>query len=158
MVTEKFAAMCKENGVDGVILPDVPLEEALTIVDVMREAGLRTCLLVAPTTPAGRREAIARLCDGFVYYLSVSGITGERKRAANLAENVAALKKVSQVPVCVGFGISSAEQVREVTAVGANGAIVGSAVIRRIEFAKESVEKQAEAVRKLVAELAGGLG
>jgi len=146
--------------VDGVILPDVPLEEAPAIVDAMREAGLRTCLLVAPTTPAGRREAIARLCDGFVYYLSVSGITGERKAMpVNLGENVAALKKVSQAPICVGFGISTAEQVREVVGVGANGAIVGSAVIRRIsEFANAGVEKQAEAVRKLVADLAGGLG
>jgi tryptophan synthase alpha chain len=160
--TEDFARMCVANGLDGVILPDVPLEEAPAIVDVMREAGLRTSLLVAPTTEVGRREAIARLCDAFVYYLSVSGITGERKSLpADIGPNVAALRRVTTTPICVGFGISTPEQVRQVThgqGGGADGAIVGSAVIRRItEKEGMGVNSQVAAVEAFVAELATGL-
>jgi tryptophan synthase alpha chain len=158
--TEEFARMCAQDGLDGVILPDIPLEEAPAIVDVMREAGLRTSLLIAPTTVPGRRQAIARLCDAFAYYLSVSGITGERKTLpADIGPNVAALRPVCTVPICVGFGISTAAQVREVVrGAGADGAIVGSAVIRRVaEKAGKPVGEQAEAVRGLVAELATGL-
>jgi tryptophan synthase alpha chain len=156
--TREFAAMCAGNGLDGIILPDIPLEEAPGIVDAIRDAGLRSSLLVAPTTPAGRREAIARLCDGFIYYLSVSGITGERKALpADIGPNVAALREVTQSPICVGFGISTPEQVREVTQI-ADGAIVGSALIRRIaEHAKGSAAQQAQAVKGFVENLATGL-
>lgn len=156
--THEFARLCADNGLDGIILPDVPLEEAMGIVEVIRAAGLRTSLLVAPTTPPERREAIARLCDGFVYYLSVSGITGERKALpAEVSPNVAALRKVTVAPICVGFGISTASQVREVTAV-ADGAIVGSAVIRRIgENSSASQDQLRSAVRSFIAELATGV-
>jgi len=158
--TREFAMSCAENELDGVILPDIPLEEAPAIVDVMREVGLRTSLLVAPTTAPGRREAIARLCDGFVYYLSVSGITGERKELSpDIAPNIELLRANCTVPICVGFGISTPAQVREVThSAGADGAIVGSALIRRIaKNASEPLSKQADAVRAFVAELASGL-
>ena len=139
------------------MLPDVPLEEAPAIVDTVREAGLRSALLVAPTSPASRRAAIGRLCDGFVYYLSVSGITGERKSLpVDIGPNVAELRGVTEVPICVGFGISTAEQVREVTAF-ADGAIVGSALIRKLSQAGANVSEQAEAVRACVADLARGL-
>jgi tryptophan synthase alpha chain len=158
--TQDFALLCAQQGLDGVILPDIPLEEAPAIVDVMRDAGLRTSLLVAPTTAPGRRQAIARLCNAFVYYLSVSGITGERKSLpTDIGPNVAALREACQVPICVGFGISTAAQVREVTrGAGADGAIVGSAVIRRLtECAGRPVAEQGEAVRGFVADLAMGL-
>ena len=79
--TREFAQLCRANDLDGVVLPDVPLEEAPGVVAAFHEAGLRTCLLVAPTTPSDRRAAIARLCDGFVYYLSVSGITQESEKS-----------------------------------------------------------------------------
>ncbi len=153
----EFAAACRASGVDGLILPDVPLEEAPAIAQVLREADLRTTLLVAPTTPAARRAEIARLCDGFIYYLSVSGITGERRELpTDIAPNVAALRALARTPVCVGFGISTAEQVRQVTKV-ADGAIVGSAVIRRIGAAGGGAAEQARAVREIVGELARGL-
>ncbi|HVS70225.1 MAG TPA: tryptophan synthase subunit alpha [Phycisphaerae bacterium] len=156
--TERFARQCAQAGADGLILPDVPLEEAPAIVAVLRENNLRTALLVAPTTPPERRAAIARLCDGFIYYLSVSGITGERKALpADIAPNVADLRRATDAPICVGFGISTAEQVREVTRV-ADGAIVGSALIRRLaDKVEASPAEQAEAVRGFVAELATGL-
>ena len=156
--TEEFAKLCAENGVDGLILPDIPLEEAPAIVDAVREAGLRSTLLVAPTSPAERRAAIARLCDGFVYYLSVSGITGERRALpADVGPNVAELRKVTQVPICVGFGISTAEQVREVTRV-ADGAIVGSALIRRLtSVVDRPIAEQSAAAGNFIKELAAGL-
>ena len=156
--TEEFAKLCADNGVDGLILPDIPLEEAPAIVDAVREAGLRSTLLVAPTSPAARRAAIARLCDGFVYYLSVSGITGERKALpADVGPNVAELRKVTQVPICVGFGISTAEQVREATQV-ADGAIVGSALIRRLTgVVDRPVAEQTAAAANFIKELAAGL-
>ena len=158
MGTQAFAQACAEHEIDGLILPDVALEEAVAVVDAVREAGLRSSLLVAPTSPPARRAAIARLCDGFVYYLSVSGITGERKALPlDIAPNVAELKKVTQVPICVGFGIATAEQVREVTRV-ADGAIVGSALIRRLTAAADQgVAGQVKATREFVAELAKGL-
>jgi tryptophan synthase alpha chain len=155
--TAEFAKACAAHGVDGLVLPDVPLEEAPAIVDSVREAGLRSALLVAPTSPASRRAAIGRLCDGFVYYLSVSGITGERKSLPlDIGPNVAALREITHTPICVGFGISTAAQVREVVAF-ADGAIVGSAVIRRLSEAGATLAEQSEAVRACVAELAQGL-
>ncbi|HUO08535.1 MAG TPA: tryptophan synthase subunit alpha [Phycisphaerae bacterium] len=156
--TSEFSKACADHGVDGLILPDVPLEEAPAIVDAVREAGLRSTLLVAPTSPAARRAAIARLCDGFVYYLSVSGITGERKALpADIAPNVAELRKVTNVPICVGFGISTAEQVREVTRV-ADGAIVGSALIRRLaEVEDHPIADQCKAAGSFIKEIAAGL-
>ncbi len=156
--TREFAKLCRDNDLDGVVLPDVPLEEAAGVAAAVQEAGLRTCLLVAPTTPPDRRAAIARLCDGFVYYLSVSGITGERKALpVDIAPNVMALRKVTKIPICVGFGVSTADHVREVTRV-ADGAIVGSAVIRKLrEVASNPIAKQCETLGALLRELAMGL-
>jgi tryptophan synthase alpha chain len=161
--TEEFAKACVSNGVDGLVLPDIPLEEAPEVVDACQDAGLKTSLLVAPTTPEARRAAIARMCNGFVYYLSVSGITGERKELPpDIVENVQALRAATQTPICVGFGISTPSQVRQVVrdegGAGADGAIVGSAIIRRITdtLAKNPAQVEA-AVETLVRELAGGL-
>ena len=99
----------------------------------MRAAGLDTVLLIAPTTSPQRRSEIASLCSGFVYYLSVSGITGERTQLpADLRDNVMGLKKVTDRPVCVGFGINKPEQVKQLAEV-ADGAIVGSALVRRMK-------------------------
>ena len=130
--TVRFAQACQQAGLDGVVLPDLPLEEAPAVVAAMHQAGLRSILLIAPGTDPERRAKIAQLCDGFVYYLSVAGITGERAELPpDIAQNVAALRQLTTVPVCVGFGISTPEHVRQVVAL-ADGAIVGSALIRQI--------------------------
>lgn len=156
--TATFAQACAHHGVDGLVLPDLPLEEAPAVVDICHEAGLRTSLLVAPGSPGDRRAAIARLCDAFVYYLSVAGITGERKELpADIAPNVTALRDVTSTPICVGFGISTAEQVRQVTRV-ADGAIVGSALVRQVtEHLPETPERLAGAVESFVQSLCAGL-
>ena len=130
---ERFAATMKESGFDGLILPDLPPPEAESIVKTVQAAGLDTILLVAPTTSPARRKEIGRLSSGFIYYLSVAGITGERTQLPpNLAAGVADMKTHTDHPVCVGFGISTAEHMSQLAKV-ADGAIVGSAIVRRMQ-------------------------
>jgi tryptophan synthase alpha chain len=132
-----------------VILPDLPPPEAQGVCDQVRAAGLDAILLVAPTTPPQRRAQIAAMCSGFVYYLSVAGTTGERPQLpADLRENVRQLKSLTDRPVCVGFGISRAEHVKHLSGL-ADGAIVGSAVVRRI---KQHASQSAEAIAQAVAD------
>ena len=131
--SERFYADARAAGFNGLILPDIPLPEAAAACDQVRAAGLDTVLLVAPTTPPDRRRDIARQCSGFIYYLSVSGITGERDRLPpDLESNLCQLREVSSVPVCVGFGISKPEHVAQLAPV-ADGAIVGSALVKRLK-------------------------
>ena len=130
---DRFAATMKEAGFDGLILPDLPPPEAEAICEKVRAAGLDTILLVAPTTSPQRRKEIARLTSGFIYYLSITGITGERNDLPReLADGVKNMKSLSDRPVCVGFGISNAKHVQQLQGV-ADGAIVGSGVVRRMQ-------------------------
>ena len=143
----RFLKDMKAAGFDGLILPDLPPPEAQRVCDAVQAAGLDTILLVAPSTTAERRKEIARLSSGFIYYLSVAGITGERDRLpADLERNVAELKSLTDRPVCVGFGIHKAEQVAEL-AKFADGAIVGSAIVTRM---KQHAPQGADAIAKAV--------
>ncbi|MBN1513982.1 MAG: tryptophan synthase subunit alpha [Phycisphaerae bacterium] len=152
----EFAQRCAESGFDGLIVPDIPLEESPEVLDAAHKAGLRCIMLVAPTTPDARREQIARASEGFVYQVAVRGITGERDALPDdIAEFVRALRAVSRLPVCVGFGIGTPQQVRAVCDV-ADGAIVGTAVVRRISEAIDaghSPDAIAESVTQFVDEL-----
>ncbi len=104
---DRFLNDAREAGFDGLIVPDLPPPEAQSVCGKVRAAGLDTVLLIAPTTASDRRKEIADLCSGFVYYLSVAGITGARDSLpADLKENVRRIKQISHVPVCVGFGVS----------------------------------------------------
>jgi tryptophan synthase alpha chain len=146
---EKFAADAKTAGFNGILMPDLPPPEAEKVCRLMWAAGLETVLLVAPTTSPDRRAEIARLSTGFVYYLSVAGVTGERAQLpADLPANIAALKKMTDVPICVGFGISTAEHVRQLGEL-ADGAIVGSAMVKRM---KQHVSEGPEAIAAAVGE------
>lgn len=128
----RFFADAKASGLDGLILPDLPLPEADAICQQVRSAGLDTVLLVAPTTPADRRKEIAQRCSGFVYYMSISGITGQRDSLPpDLQKNLQEMRALTQTPVCVGFGISTAEHVSQLQGL-ADGAIVGSALVKEI--------------------------
>ena len=130
---EKFVAEAKKSGFDGLILPDLPPPEAQRVCDTVRAGGLDTTLLIAPTTTPQRRKEIAALSSGFIYYLSVSGITGERDQLpADLSENVKQIKNLTDKPVCVGFGIHRPAQVAQLAGV-ADGAIVGSAFVKRMQ-------------------------
>jgi tryptophan synthase alpha chain len=147
--TARFFADARAAGFDGLILPDLPPPEAQSVCKQIRAAGLDTILLVAPTTAPQRKLEIARLCSGFVYYLSVSGITGERDALpADLAANVRELKAAANLPVCVGFGIHNRRQIAELAKV-ADGAVIGSAIVRRM---KESADGGPAVIASVVGE------
>ena len=129
----RFVKTARDAGFDGLILPDLPPPEAQNICDEVRAGGLETILLVAPTTTPRRRKEIAELSSGFVYYLSVSGITGERDELpADLAGNVRELKGLTDRPVCVGFGISQPKHIAQLQG-RADGAIIGSAFVKQMK-------------------------
>ena len=151
---ERFITDAKTAGFDALILPDLPPPEAQSICQKIRDGGLDTVLLVAPTTTPERRKEIAALSTGFIYYLSISGITGERdKLPADLASNVKAIRQLTDKPVCVGFGISKREHVQQLSGV-ADGVIVGSAFVKRItQHASEGPAAIAKALSAYCREL-----
>ncbi len=129
---DRYVERCRAAGFDGLIVADLSLEEAPSVAERISRAGLRLAMLAAPTSSWQRRERIAQISTGFLYYVSVTGVTGERDRLPDdLVDNVKRLREVGGLPVCVGFGISTPQHVRTVCTV-ADGAIVGSAIIRRI--------------------------
>lgn len=150
----RFVSDARAAGLDGLILPDLPPPEAQRVCDDVRSGGLETVLLIAPSTTPERRREIAALSSGFIYYLSVAGITGERDQLPeNLASNVLQIKEMTDRPVCVGFGISKPRHVAQLAGV-ADGAIVGSAVVRRMKaHSSESPQEIAKAIAELVGEL-----
>jgi len=130
---KKFATDAEAAGFDGLIIPDLPPPEAGKTCALIKAAGLDTVMLVSPTTTPERRRLIAQLSSGFIYYLSVSGITGERdKLPEDMEQNVRELKSLTKTPVCVGFGIHKPEHVKQLSAIS-DGAIVGSAFVRRMQ-------------------------
>lgn len=155
-----FVRRAAESGFDGLIVPDVPHEEAGDLTGAAAGEGLRHVMLVAPTTPSRRAEQIARCSTGFVYQVAVRGITGERdKLPDDLRARVEFLRTVGDKPVCVGFGISNAAHVRQVCA-AADGAIVGSAIVRRITEAIDAGKPHGviiDAITAFVDELAEGV-
>ncbi|MEI8011597.1 MAG: tryptophan synthase subunit alpha [Candidatus Omnitrophota bacterium] len=127
-----FVDEAHDAGVDGVIIPDLPAEEADILRAEALEKGLATVFFVAPTTPVSRMKAIASVSTGFIYYVSVAGVTGGQGAMADeIARRIALVKKVTDKPVCVGFGVSTPAQARDM-ARGADGVIVGSALVRMI--------------------------
>jgi len=152
-----YVRRASDAGLSGLIVPDLPIEEAPELAGLLDKANMAFVPLVAPTTPPDRRSRIAAAATGFVYYQSALGITGERDRLpAELSEGVLTLKKNCNKSVCVGFGISRPEQVRKVVEV-ADGAIVGSAVVRRIRQAHDEGKDIVESISRFITELAGGL-
>jgi tryptophan synthase alpha chain len=130
---ERFVAQAKAAGFSGAIVPDLPVDEADDLARVAATADFKLVLLVTPTTPQERARRIARLSTGFLYCVSVVGITGERRALpADLHAQLHWLRTVTDLPLCVGFGISQPEHVRLLRE-PADGIIVGSALVRRLE-------------------------
>lgn len=129
------AAFCREAveaGVDGLIVPDMPPEEAGPLRPAADESGLRLIFLLAPTSTAARRAAVARAAGGFVYYVSLTGITGAKLTdLGDVERNVMRIKQVSALPVAVGFGVATPEDAAKVARL-ADGVIVGSAIVKAI--------------------------
>jgi tryptophan synthase alpha chain len=129
---ERFVQDAKAAGVSGAIVPDLLVDEAEKFSAVCKAADFNLIQLVTPTTPRERALRIANSSSGFLYYVSIAGITGERTQLpADLVENVAWLKSQTKLPICIGFGISSAEHVKLLKPVS-DGLIVGSAIVRRV--------------------------
>jgi tryptophan synthase alpha chain len=135
---DRFLREASRAGVDGLIVPDLPVEESPGLARRATAFDLRLIQLVTPTTPRDRAVQIARSTTGFLYYVSVAGITGERTSLPpELAENVAWLRTQTELPVCIGFGISAPDHIRALASV-ADGLIVGSALVRRLAEAQET--------------------
>ena len=155
---ERFAAELTAAGVSGLIVPDLPLEEADGVREACDGAGLALVPLIAPTTPDDRLEAIASRARGFLYTVAVTGITGERAGVdASLAGVLARARAHSPVPVAVGFGISTPEHAAAAVAAGAEGVIVGSRLVRAATEAVAAGADPARAGHDLVAPLAAAL-
>jgi tryptophan synthase alpha chain len=152
---ERFADALVNAGASGLIVPDLPLEEAPDLLRVCDERGLALVPLVAPTTPDERLARIGSRARGFVYTVSLTGTTGERAGldGSPLRDLVARTATRTDVPVAVGFGISTPEQAAAAAAAGADGVIVGSRLVR----AAGEAEDPPRAVRDLVGELSGAL-
>jgi tryptophan synthase alpha chain len=144
------------RGIDGCLLIDLSVEEAEPYVGAMRTAGLDTVFLAAPTSTQRRMELVAKYSTGFIYLVSRTGVTGERTTVSDaVAPLVSAMRKVTELPLAVGFGISNADQVRTVGAL-ADGVVVGTAVVRVVEQNAASPDLPAQ-LEALARELASGL-
>ncbi len=150
---EEFVSRASAAGFDGLIVPDLPLEEADGVREATSHQGLSLSFLISPTTPAKRAASLARASAGFVYLMARVGITGERRDMPDISPMVRTIREASDLPIACGFGISTAEHVAAVVR-EADAAIVGSALVRRLEQSQDAASE----ARRFVEELAQGLG
>lgn len=130
---ESFLQQISKAGVSGLVVPDLPLEEAEVLLKPAQELGIDVVLLVAPTSSAERIEAIAKKSQGFIYLVSVTGVTGMRSQIEGRVQDLLKqMRNVTNKPIGVGFGISQPEQAHQVKQWGADAAIVGSAFVKRL--------------------------
>jgi tryptophan synthase alpha chain len=135
-------------GVKGLVVPDLPLEESTTLLEPASLMGIEVIMLVAPTSPPDRMKAIAASAQGFVYLVSVTGVTGMREgMGSNVAGILNQLRGLTDKPIAVGFGISDSVQAKQIKELGADGVIVGSAMVKKL--AAEGVESIEQFCRDL---------
>lgn len=153
MGLEPFVERAAQAGADGVLVADLPLEEAAGLGRLAESHGLSLVLLAAPTTPASRLEAIGAATRGFLYFVSVTGVTGARAELPeDLPAKLAAARAATKVPVAVGFGVSTPEQVRALAA-HADAVVVGSALVDALHRGAGDVRPALDLVRRLAAAL-----
>lgn len=152
---ESFVRRCSRAGVDGVLVSDLPVEEADSLVKLCRKYGVDMVFLIAPTTTGERLKKILKKASGFIYLVSILGTTGTREslQEETIEKTGWALKHIKSLPLAVGFGISKPEHVRAIVEAGAQGVVVGSAFVRLV--GEKGVEARAE-IEKLAGELKGG--
>jgi tryptophan synthase alpha chain len=155
----QFIAEAQAAGLSGAVVPDLPVEEAGELAKLASDCDFKLILLVTPTTSPQRAEKVVQACSGFVYVVSVVGITGERDRMpVDLRDQIARLRGMTDLPLCVGFGVSRPEHVRGLKDL-ADGVIVGSALVKKLDGAG-STDGRAKALRdveSLVKELSAAL-
>ena len=147
--SEKFISTCEEVGIDGIILPDVPYEEKEDFQPICKAHGVDLISLIAPTSE-NRVGMIAKEADGFIYLVSSLGVTGERSKiTTDLSDIVSHIRSVTDVPVAIGFGISTPEQAAEMAKIS-DGAIVGSAIVKIVEeYGKDAPSHVGEYVKRM---------
>lgn len=154
---QNYVERAKEVGVDGLLTLDLPPEEAEELLEASKELAMRNIFIVAPTTPKSRIPVITKAASGFIYYVSREGVTGERDDlAGDLVERVEAIREHTDLPVVVGFGISNADQVKEV-AKASDGVVVGSALVNCISRNLTDPHLAVKQIGEKAAELAEGL-
>lgn len=153
---EVFLDKVAVAGVRGLVVPDLPLEEAANLLDPADARGIEVTLLIAPTSPIERIEAIARQSRGFIYLVSVTGVTGTRASVATRVEGLLdSIRSVTDKPIGVGFGISGPEQALQVKKWGADAVIVGSAIVKRL--AENSPEEGLQSIERFCRDLKSAL-
>ena len=145
---EEFCGACSKSGIDGLIVPDLPAEEGAVLEAITRKRNLNLIYLLAPTSNGERVRFVAERSRGFIYLVSITGITGARDRLpADLAAFVARVRQMTTQPLCIGFGISTPQQARQVARI-ADGVILGSRIIQLME-ADESMAEVVDFVKEL---------
>jgi len=153
---EQFINAAAEAGVDGLLALDLPPEEADEYQTLMEHAGLASIWLIAPTTPENRIQSIAQRGTGFIYYISREGVTGMRNNVSgSLGQRIGLIREYTDLPIAVGFGVSSPEQVRQVAA-ECDAVVVGSAIVNQIDEHGNTPELTAR-VGAFVSSLTSGL-
>jgi len=155
---EDYVRAAKAAGAAGAIVPDLPVEESGPMAEICRKEDFSLIQLITPTTPRDRALEIAERTTGFIYYVSVTGITGERTELPpKIVDNVGWLRTQTELPICIGFGISRPEHVKMLAPV-ADGLIVGSAIVRRVSQAAEKPREEVlNEIGDYVAELVAAL-
>jgi len=152
--TENFYKKCKELKVDAVLCPDVPLEESEELVKYSKKYKIAQVFLVSPTTTKERMKQLNKVCSGYVYLVSLLGTTGTRTEISErVPELIKLTKKEMKLPVYVGFGISKPEHVKNILALGADGAICGSAFCKLIEENLTDKKAMVEKMEKFCKEM-----
>lgn len=147
---ERFVIDAVSAGVDGVIIPDLPPDEANLLIRHARHGGLDTIFLLAPTSTDNRIKKVSRASRGFIYYVSMTGITGARLAMDSaISSSIAKIRKISSMPVAVGFGISTPKEASGV-AQFADGVIVGSAVVKRVHSPDKDLRSYVLSLRKAI--------
>jgi len=143
-----------KSGVDGVIVADLPPEEASELISPSKEYGLATIFLVAPTSTPERVKLIAETSTGYIYCVSTTGVTGAREKVSDaLAPMIKLIREYTDKPISVGFGVSTPDQAREVSKM-ADGVIIGSAIVNLIEKYKDDPEKMLVSVEEFASSIA----
>ncbi|HUV39114.1 MAG TPA: tryptophan synthase subunit alpha, partial [Planctomycetota bacterium] len=154
---ERFVTNAQAAGIDGAVLPDLGVADGKDLLDLAAGRDFKTVLLVAPTTEPEREREIIEHATGFVYCISVVGITGARDRLpAELAGHVKRLRTLTDKPICVGFGVSKPEHVRTVSEI-ADGVIVGSAIVKQIARHADDRAKMLAELSRFVTDLTAPL-
>lgn len=147
---EAFAKDAAAAGVDGIIIVDLPPEEAAELEPILTKHNIALVRLIAPTSIDTRLPLLAKGASGYLYYVSIAGITGAGSaNASDVKTNLAAIRKASALPVCVGFGIKTAEDVKSMAATGADGVVVGSSIVKLIGDSNGDVAKFSDYVKSL---------